>query len=94
MQRLSPPEYGSQGLNGHSDDIVIGLLSHQGNSRGLGVKSEPPGSWISCSEPFFHNLCPDLSSSSEFGNLFEKIVMGVKKEGKSRSKFVDLKSSL
>src|SRR5579885_672 len=46
-----------------------------------------------CTKPLAHNICPHPSCRTELLNLFQKIVMYIKEEGKLRSKIINVKTA-
>ena len=93
MQRLCATEHGGERLQRHARDVVHGLLRGERNAGGLSVETHQPGALVFRAEPLFHYLRPDLARSAVFGDLLEKVVMGVEEEAEARAEFVDVETA-
>ena len=74
--------------------LHIGLLSGKRTPCRLRVKPHPQGSGILGLESFLHDSGPHPPGRTELCNLFEKVHVRIKKEGKSRGEIVHSKTPL
>ena len=75
------------------EKIIVGVnkftIDKEEPIPGLCMKAKHHGFWICCSE-IFHNFCPHLSCSPEFGYFFKQIIMCIKKEGEAFAKNINV----
>src|ERR1700678_1871801 len=93
MQRLRSAEHGCQGLQSYARDVVHRLLGGQGYASRLRVKAHQSGTIALRAKAIFHEPIPDLPRGAVLGDLFEKVVVRVEEEAKTRSKIIDVESS-
>src|ERR1700677_4541988 len=91
MQRLRSTQHGVQRLQGNTSNVIPRLLRRQRDTRGLRVEAHKPCAGILRAEALLHHLRPNLPGSAVFGDLLEKVIMGVEKEAEPRTEFIDLK---
>ncbi len=91
MQGLATTENRGERLNRNADDIVFRLLSGERRTGGLRVEAKHQRARILCAEAFHHNARPEAAGGAVLGDFLEKVVVGVEKERKLRSEFVDAK---
>ena len=93
MERLRSAEYRGEGLDGHTRDVVHGLLRRKGNACRLGVEAHQTGTGILGAESVFHGAIPDFARRPILGDLFEEVVVGIKEKAEPRTEFVRIQAT-
>ena len=94
MQGLSAAQHRRHGLYGGADNVVFRLLRGQRGTSRLGVEAQHHGARIAGLETLFHGSRPHASGRAILGYLFQKIVMRIKEEGKTRRKVVHVQPGM
>ena len=84
VQGVRPAEHRGQGLDGGSDDVVVGLLGGQRDAGGLGVEAQLPRALVLGPESLAHDRRPELARGAVLGDLLEEVVVRVEEEGDAR----------
>ena len=79
-------------LQGHPDDVVLGLLRGQRRAAGLRVEPQHLAARIGRAEPVAHDARPHRARSSELRDLLEDVVVGVEEEREPARERVDLEA--
>jgi hypothetical protein len=90
VQGLRSPKDGSKSLDRNAHDIVVRLLRGKRAAGSLRVETENSRSRVRTPEPLRHHLVPDLTRGTVLCDLFEEIVVSVKKEREPRSESIDM----
>src|SRR5262249_15480985 len=80
VKRLGSPKHCCQSLNCGANDVIFGLLCGQGGTGGLSVKAQHPGARTLRAESLPHNTRPHTTSSTEFRDLFQKLIVSVEEK--------------
>ncbi len=80
VDRLGAAGHSGQGLNGHADDVVLGLLSRQRRAAGLRVEAQCLRLRVRRAEPLPHDLGPEPPRRAELRHLLEEVVVRVEEE--------------
>src|SRR5579862_3729981 len=94
MQRIGATQDGCQRLHSSTHNIIIGLLCCKRDASRLRMTTHHPRARILRPVALLHQPGPQTAGGPKFGNLFKKVVMDIKEEGKARSEFVDLQATL
>src|SRR6266567_6765111 len=89
MQRLRPTQHCSQGLNRDPSHIIIRLLSRQGLTTRLRMKTQLAGIRIMRLETLTHQTRPNPSRSPELRNLLQEIIPARIEERQLRCKIIN-----
>src|SRR5215813_7019826 len=94
MQRLCAAQYRSQCLNRDTNDVVVWLLCGQRRTCSLRMESKHPRPRIFCAKAISHQLCPNATRRTEFGDFFEEVIVRVKEKGNSRCERINIKAPI
>ena len=89
VQALGPPEHPGQRLDGHPDQVHLGLLGRQRDARRLGVEAQLGRAPVGRAVAVTHPAGPDATSGPVLGDLLEEVDVGVEEEAEPRSEVVD-----
>ena len=90
VQGLGATHNSGSGLQSNTDDVVVRLLSGQHGTSGLGMEAQHHGFRFLCMEAFLHDFRPYAAGSTELGNFFQYVVVGIPEEGQTASESVDV----
>ena len=88
VDRLRPAAYGRERLDGHADDVVLGLLRGQRRAAGLRVEAKRLRLRIGGAEAVAHDSGPHPPGGAELGHLLEEVVVRIEEEGEARAELV------
>ena len=89
VQTLGATKYRRHGLDGGSDDVVVGVLFGERPARGLAVRAEHEAFGIGRAKPL-HDAAPEQTSRAHLRDLKVEVHAHRPKERQARGKVVDI----
>src|SRR5262249_36877206 len=93
VQRLRSSQHSRKRLQSHTRDVVHRLLGWKRYPRGLRMTTHQPGALIFSAKAIFHYAMPNLAGGAIFSDLLKEIVVRIKEEAETRTKFIYIKTA-